>query len=311
MHRAERHLQIVKPIMERMRTKPELSPYPFLYIWSDVTIYYGELLQHLRRHSGATYLLGICLRGTLAVSVDQGKTWARARTVLFRPGCERQIRSLGAQCVFISIEPHLPEGRLIEKIMRRKISPGFLCDIRNEEHYCGGLAMIINGSRDPASIRQAIREVLFSRLGRLTHRQSDRRVFRAIEYMNGNLVDGVTISELAGYVALSESRLQHLFKQHTSITLRQYLTWIRVKHAFNLITQGTKVTVAGMMSGFSHGTYLSRVFPQLHGFALSSLFSPSYGIDIRYLGPAVDDSASRLHPPAVTLRAPAPAWLAT
>jgi AraC family transcriptional regulator, arabinose operon regulatory protein len=72
-----------------------------------------------------------------------------------------------------------------------------------------------------------------------------------------------TISELALEVNLSESRLQHLFKQTTGVGLGHRLTEQRLQKAALLLTHTSlRIKVIAAAVGYEHTSSFTRAFEQ-------------------------------------------------
>jgi two-component system, response regulator YesN len=71
------------------------------------------------------------------------------------------------------------------------------------------------------------------------------------------------ISQLALEVNLSESRLQHLFKQETGVRLGRLLTEQRLQKAAELLV-GTRLRIKEIaaVAGYEHASSFSRAFEQ-------------------------------------------------
>src|SRR5262249_32622636 len=58
-----------------------------------------------------------------------------------------------------------------------------------------------------------------------------RPVFRAIDYLHAHLYEGLTVERLAAAAGVSGSHLAHLFRAETGMTVRAYLTRVRIEVA--------------------------------------------------------------------------------
>ena len=87
---------------------------------------------------------------------------------------------------------------------------------------------------------------------------------RAKEYINNNYTKNIMLKEIAGYLALSESRFSHIFKEHAKISPVQYIIKSRIDKAKELL-KGTdkKITEIAFETGFSDLTYFNRTFKKL------------------------------------------------
>ena len=87
---------------------------------------------------------------------------------------------------------------------------------------------------------------------------------RAKEYINNNYTKNIMLKEIAGHLALSESRFSHIFKEHAKISPVQYIIKSRIDKAKELL-KGTdkKITEIAFETGFSDLTYFNRTFKKL------------------------------------------------
>lgn len=88
----------------------------------------------------------------------------------------------------------------------------------------------------------------------------------AIAYMEENYSEQLTLSEVAGYVALSAEYLSRIFKEETGIKFVVYLNNIRLKHALQLLeSTNLKVYEIAEQVGYSNLSYFSTVFKKNFG----------------------------------------------
>lgn len=98
----------------------------------------------------------------------------------------------------------------------------------------------------------------------------DSRVVRIMEIVGSGRLGSPWLPELAASVALSPSRLEHLFRSEVGISLRRYLLWQRLQWAVRELASGSSVTRAAHSAGFSDTAHLSRTFRRMLGFTPSS-----------------------------------------
>ncbi|OZG70802.1 hypothetical protein BTA51_24460 [Hahella sp. CCB-MM4] len=72
-------------------------------------------------------------------------------------------------------------------------------------------------------------------------------------------------SEIAGELALSESRFLHLFREQMGVAWRPYLLWRRLICAVQAMRLGATATEAAYKAGFSDSAHLSRNFRRHFG----------------------------------------------
>lgn len=87
-------------------------------------------------------------------------------------------------------------------------------------------------------------------------------VEKAIRYLNEHYMEPqLKISQVAGYLGISESRLSVIFKEDTKKTMIQCLTAMRIEKAKRLLkTTDYKIYEIAELVGYSNSQYLSQVF---------------------------------------------------
>ncbi len=102
----------------------------------------------------------------------------------------------------------------------------------------------------------------------MLHRQlSGEDAFnRALEYLNKNCVEDLTLDSLAAYAGFSRYTLSRMFRQHTGETFTQYLSRRRVEMAMELLSSTRlPVTQVALQCGFNSIATFNRVFREVKG----------------------------------------------
>lgn len=89
---------------------------------------------------------------------------------------------------------------------------------------------------------------------------------RALDYVNENYMDDVTLDSLATYAGFSRYTLSRMFRQHTGTTFTQYLNKRRITMSEDLLAS-TKmpVTQVALQCGFNSIATFNRVFREVRG----------------------------------------------
>jgi two-component system response regulator YesN len=88
----------------------------------------------------------------------------------------------------------------------------------------------------------------------------------ALEFMQYNYDQPLTLPDIAKAVHLSVSRLAHLFREQMGVTIVDYLTNIRINHAKRmLLTTDNNCTRICYEVGYNNQSYFTRVFKQITG----------------------------------------------
>jgi DNA-binding response OmpR family regulator len=154
-----------------------------------------------------------------------------------------QAQRPGCPVLVLSDDPHLQatlawETLNIRGLLRSPVDPGELI---------GRIGTVVGASGDT-----------WPRLG--------VSVSRAIEHFGAHFGDDVSVDGLASVAGVSGSHLAHLFRAEIGMTVRDYVTRVRVEIARDLLshTDETLTSIAAFV-GFFDASHLSRVFRQIRG----------------------------------------------
>jgi AraC-like DNA-binding protein/quercetin dioxygenase-like cupin family protein len=94
----------------------------------------------------------------------------------------------------------------------------------------------------------------------------ERVVAAAISYLEQHYARSVSVADVARHSYISPSRLSHVFKEATNMSLIDYLTKLRIDQACKLLTQSQK-TISEIAAdlGFHDPSYFGRIFKQQAG----------------------------------------------
>ncbi len=88
----------------------------------------------------------------------------------------------------------------------------------------------------------------------------------AIQYIDANYSKPLSLNEIAKAAHLSPSRLAHVFKEHTGMTVVDYVTQVRIGHAKELLLSTTKNCIDICFAvGYSNQSYFTRTFREQTG----------------------------------------------
>ncbi len=80
-----------------------------------------------------------------------------------------------------------------------------------------------------------------------------------------------SIADMAADVFLSESRLQHLFKETMGISIKNYMLIRQMEYAYRLVMGGQSITFAAMEAGFCSPAHLAYTCKKNTGIAISNV----------------------------------------
>jgi AraC-like DNA-binding protein len=94
----------------------------------------------------------------------------------------------------------------------------------------------------------------------------DRRIALVLQHLRQTPSPPPSIGDLARIAYLSESRLQHVFREQVGVPIRRYLLWHRYLTALSLLSDGSSVTEAAHAAGFADSAHLTRTAIRMNGY---------------------------------------------
>jgi two-component system response regulator YesN len=104
---------------------------------------------------------------------------------------------------------------------------------------------------------------------RVYEQQDSKKVTQikpAVDFIEANYDQQLTLAMVAKTACLSVSRMAHLFKEQMDITIIDYLTNVRINHAKRLLLSSEKsCTTICFEVGYNNQSYFTRTFKELVG----------------------------------------------
>lgn len=95
----------------------------------------------------------------------------------------------------------------------------------------------------------------------------------------------ISVDNFADKIGLSSSRLMHLFKDETGMTIRRYILWQRKLIAMNNLINGSTITEAAHNAGFSDAAHLTRTYREFSGVTPSEVWRNSRFVQAKDCSP--------------------------
>lgn len=86
------------------------------------------------------------------------------------------------------------------------------------------------------------------------------------EYIEKNHAQPISLNECCEIMGMTKSELCHKFKHITGRTLTDYINFVRIRHAKQLLQKNTTSTEAAFQCGFSSTQYFNRIFKKFTGY---------------------------------------------
>jgi AraC-like DNA-binding protein len=106
----------------------------------------------------------------------------------------------------------------------------------------------------------------------------DSRISQLLEQIEASNFEGEKINTLCAGIYLSESRIRHLFKEQTGISIKRYCLWGKMRKALYYISQGESLIQAAYHANFSDYAHLSRTVKGMFGLNLKTLLKDSHSV---------------------------------
>ncbi len=101
--------------------------------------------------------------------------------------------------------------------------------------------------------------------------QFDERVDKVIEDLEAaETIPGDMIKSISKAVCLSQSRLSHLFKRDIGISLNRYMSFMKMKKAYEYVRVGENITSAALHAGFDSSSHMAATCKRMFGISLSA-----------------------------------------
>lgn len=101
--------------------------------------------------------------------------------------------------------------------------------------------------------------------------KKDERILKLVEDIKRGKYFHQSVAEIASDVYISESRLQHLFKETTGITLKNYLLMKQMEYCYKLVLAGNSITYAAMEAGFASPAHLAYTCKKQTGISITAV----------------------------------------
>lgn len=259
----------------------EQSPYDFGFgiDWNDVCVYRreGYSTSVTDYHEHGFFEINLILSGNVKILLaDRAEELCRSCIILTRPRTPHYIACrpdrLYSRLYLLFTEEFvadtLPEWKQLASVFGR--SGAILLPSHEELESIRATVELIESTEKPLEQRLLICYLL-SRLGELARRDPDGRtiaptfVIDALAYLEKHFCEHIVAGELARHLHVGRTALMTEFKRHTSVTIGEYLTSCRLRHALIHLREGKTVDETAALCGFSEAGGLIRAFRRCYG----------------------------------------------
>jgi AraC family transcriptional regulator len=232
------------------------------FLWpTEFLMFTDTLVATPHQHSALQLVVG--LDGLPRVKLDG--TWHYPPGVLIDTDVPHALRSDGALAAIGWIEGESRAGQhLRERVLAGR--PYAVLDQTLSARLAEALrpALAADASCDDAHAwwRRALGELA---PGIAAEAKPDRRIAAVLEHLRSTPSPPPSIADLTRIAYLSESWLQHVFREQVGVPIRRYLLWHRYLTALSLLADGSSVTDAAYAAGFADSAHLARTAVRMNG----------------------------------------------
>ena len=95
---------------------------------------------------------------------------------------------------------------------------------------------------------------------------ADRPFLAAVEYINNNFAENITLEEISEKFHVSKSHFSRKFKEVTGIGFNEYILLVRIKYSELLLMEtDLSITEISGKCGFNSSCYFTSVFKKYKG----------------------------------------------
>ena len=94
---------------------------------------------------------------------------------------------------------------------------------------------------------------------------------QGIIYIREHFMESLDVETIATYAGFSRYYFSRQFKEVTGMTVMQYVTFLRCRHARELLEEGVSVSRTAIECGFTELSYFTKVFKRQYGILPSKI----------------------------------------
>lgn len=232
--------------------------------WHGGSLWLGEGQGRTQSHAHHAHQLVVALSGDFRFRTGTG-AWEGYQGAFVPSQCVHQFDTAGATMAHVFVEPESRTGRALAA--RLGTDTVVALPPADMATMAGAIGPPMRAGAGRAALVAATQEALRTLAGTGTEMAAplDPRLEKALDVIRARIRDPIALPDIASAVALSESRLRHLFVAQTGTTFRAWLLWLRINLAIEAVLAGASWTDAAHQAGFADSAHLSRTHKRLFG----------------------------------------------
>ena len=252
-------------------------------LWRDGVLYLGESFDpEMHRHNAVQCC--IALQGRLQIRWQKGDAWQTCYSAVIGANVSHSIANPEGPLCILYLEKASRDYRSILDFHGVSAERGIRIDPLVSSTPVSGtlreaLLAAMSADLSPAAANELRRSCLRLLHGHISPpKDLDPRMSTLLARLHERPGLAFSGAELANLIGLSESRMQHVFKDQVGIPIRRYVLWMRLRNVLELALAGSSLTTAAHASGFSDLAHFTRTFRATFGIKPSALLSGGSGL---------------------------------
>lgn len=236
-----------------------------IYSFDDFIIIHADF-KNPDEHKHLAYHIIVSLGGDMEWSIENEKIVCRAVCIDSQMMHKGTVPAEGAIVIMFT-----GAGRYSDFIKERYLDDRQYTALDDAEaEKIAELYKMFNNDKD------RLKESLLHQFGidESVEKKYDERVRKVLSYIEDlDTIDNSIVDELSRITYLSKSRLSHLFKEQTGMTLHSYLSFEKLRKTYLYIYQkNMSITDACILAGFYSPSHCADTCRRMFGLSLSDVF---------------------------------------
>jgi AraC family transcriptional regulator len=246
-----------------------------LYVGEQHALYVGVTTASKHKHHAVQ--ISVALMQPFRMRLANG-SWQEYGCVIIRPDVEHEFDSGSVAVANMFLDVESADYQVLLQ------TEGDIQDARSvdvPQELLQSLRLFQDRQTAMDAAPELCTHIIEALLGRrLLRKKIDARISQVLDMIAREPAEKIQVERLANAVALSSSRLAHLFAEQVGVPIRRYRIWKAIREAIRLCLSGASLTEAAHTAGFTDSAHFSNTFRDLFGMMPSQLLSQHAPVEI-------------------------------
>ena len=250
-----------------------------LYLWDKRTLYIGPLFEPLNLSQGAATLL-VSLDKPISFKMKDDEESTECYSLLLPAGLTVSIDTGDAIIANCNLDPLGADFSGVTSLMQDKKGK-ISYNLSQYGDFKHGYTAMLEQQLESEPAYELLEDLLEKRFSQFYPNHAiDSRVAKVVDKIKLNFDDNQSVDDLASFVNLSVPRLVQIFKKQTGVPMRRYRLWHRLYVTAVRMGNGSSLTEAALIAGFTDSAHFSHTFKSMLGMSASTMLLQPNSIKI-------------------------------